>query len=68
MSMAGPLRGNAGDPGAPTINTKNIDSRTLGLGSCEGSDLYLGSERCVVNLHGYDRQKVILLMGPTSLC
>jgi hypothetical protein len=27
--------------------------------------LHLGSERCVVNLHGCERQKVIMLMGPT---
>jgi hypothetical protein len=32
-----------------------------------GSSLQSGSGRCVINLHGYDRQKVILLTGPTSL-
>jgi hypothetical protein len=29
MSMAGPLGGGAGDPGAPTINRENIDSGPL---------------------------------------
>jgi hypothetical protein len=29
-----------------------------------GSDPHSGSERCVVNLHRHDRQKVILLTSP----
>jgi hypothetical protein len=33
-----------------------------------GSGLHPGSERFVINLYGYDRQKIILLTGPTSLC
>jgi hypothetical protein len=62
-SMAGLLGGGDGDPGAPTINTKNIDgSPPNPIG---GSGLHPGSERCVLNLHGYDRQKVILLTGLT---
>jgi hypothetical protein len=28
--MVGPLRGSAGDPGASTINAKNIDGGPLG--------------------------------------
>jgi hypothetical protein len=28
-----------------------------------GSDLHQGSEMCVINLHGHNRQKVILLTG-----
>jgi hypothetical protein len=62
-SMAGPLGGDAEDLGAPTINVKNVDSGLPGRRG--GSGLHLGSKRCVVNLHGYQRQKVILLMGPT---
>jgi hypothetical protein len=58
----GPLGGAAGDPVAPTINEKNVDGRPPGpLG---GSGLHPRSKRCVVNLLGYDRQKVILLTGP----
>jgi hypothetical protein len=52
-SMAGSLGGDAGDPRTPTINAKNIDS-----GSPDphgGSDLHPRSERCVVNLQGYDK-------------
>jgi hypothetical protein len=30
-----------------------------------GSGLHPGPVRCIVNLRGYDRQKVILLTGPT---
>jgi hypothetical protein len=30
-----------------------------------GSGLHPGSERCVVNLHGYEREKIILLTGPS---
>jgi hypothetical protein len=63
MSMAGLLRGGDGDPGASTINTKNIDGRPPN--PIGGSGLHPGSERCVLNLHGYDRQKVILLTGLT---
>jgi hypothetical protein len=55
MSTAGSLRGNARDPGAPNINAKNVDDGPQAL------------VRGVINLHGYDRQKVILLTGPTSL-
>jgi hypothetical protein len=36
--MTGPLGGGAGDPGAPTINTKNIDGGPLG-----GSARYPGA-------------------------
>jgi hypothetical protein len=54
-----------GDPGAPTINVKKYQRQPPGpLG---GSDPYLGSERCVVNLHGYDRHIVILLTGLATL-
>jgi hypothetical protein len=59
--MAGPLADADGEPGAPTINVKNVDDEPSSL--CRGgggSGLHLGSERCVVNLHGYDTQKVIL--------
>jgi hypothetical protein len=40
---------------------KNVDGRPPG--SRGGFGLQSGSVRCVVNLHRYDRQKVILLMG-----
>jgi hypothetical protein len=63
MTM-GLLGGSVRDPGAPTINEKNINSGPLG--PCEGGvDLHRGSKRCVINLHEYERQKVILLMDPT---
>jgi hypothetical protein len=56
--------GAVGDPGAPTINAKNIDGRPRGPhGGAFG--LNPGSEICVVNLHGYERQKIILLTGLT---
>jgi hypothetical protein len=61
-SMAGPLIGGDGDPRAPTINAKKL---TAGPLTPWGSDLHSGSERCVVNLHGYDRQKVIMHTGST---
>jgi hypothetical protein len=62
-SMVGPLGGGAEDLGAPTINARNIDGGPPWGG---GSGLHPGSKRCVVNLHGQDRQKVILLTSPTS--
>jgi hypothetical protein len=56
----------AGDPGVPTINVKNVDDRPLGRPpQGGGSGPHPGSKRCVVNLHRHDRQKVILLTGPT---
>jgi hypothetical protein len=60
----GPLGGVAEDLGAPTINTKNVDgSPQAPIG---GGGLWcLRSERCIVNLHGYERQEVILLIDPT---
>jgi hypothetical protein len=61
--MVAPLGGDVGDPGVPTTNAKNIDSRPLGPHG--GSGLQPGSKMCVVNLHEYDRQIVILLMDPT---
>jgi hypothetical protein len=33
-----------------------------------GSGPHPGSEGCVINLHGYDKQRVILLTGYTTLC
>jgi hypothetical protein len=55
-STAAPLGGDVRELGAPTVNAKNIDSGPPILRG-GGSGLHLGSERCVVNLHGYDRQK-----------
>jgi hypothetical protein len=58
-----PLGGAVGDLGTLTINAKNVDGGpSFPRG---GSSLLPGSERCVVNLHDYDRQKVILLIHPT---
>jgi hypothetical protein len=65
--MEGPLGGNAGDPGAPTINMKNIDGGLPDPAGGGGSGLHPRSKKCVVNLHGYDRQKLIVLTGPTYL-
>jgi hypothetical protein len=60
--MVGPLGGvRTGDPGAPTINVKNIDDGHPGPHG--GSGPHPGYKRCVVNLHRHDRQKVILLTG-----
>jgi hypothetical protein len=67
-NVGGPLGGGVRDPGAPTINTKSIDGGPLGPRGGGGSGLHLRFERCFVNLHMYDRQKVILLTGPTYLC
>jgi hypothetical protein len=39
----------------------NVDGRPLG--SHGGSGPLLGAEGCIVNMHGYDRQRVILLTG-----
>jgi hypothetical protein len=44
---------------------KNIDGGPPGPHG--GAGPHLGSEGCVVNLHGHDRQRVILLTGPTTL-
>jgi hypothetical protein len=63
MSTVGPLGGDARDPGALTINIKK--HRWCPPGPHGGSGLHPRSEICVVNLHGYDTQKVILLIGPT---
>jgi hypothetical protein len=53
-----PLGGaGAEDPGAATINVKKRQRRA-------GGGPHLGSKRCVVNLHRYDRQKISLLTGP----
>jgi hypothetical protein len=46
---------------------RNIDGGPLAPlrgGGGRGSGPHPGSKRYVVNLHRYDRQKVILLMGP----
>jgi hypothetical protein len=65
--MVDPLGGGARDLGAPIINVKNVDGRPPGPhGGVSG--LHSGSKRCDVNLHVYDRQKIILRMGPTPLC
>jgi hypothetical protein len=53
----GPLGGNTRDPGASTINTKNIDDGPHSLVGGGGVHLHPGFKRCVVKLHGYDRQK-----------
>jgi hypothetical protein len=45
----------------PPSTLRNIDSGPPGLRG--GSGPHLGSERCVVNLHRHDRQKVIMLTG-----
>jgi hypothetical protein len=37
----------------PPLTQKNIDNGVPG--PCGGSNLHPGSERCVVNLHGYHR-------------
>jgi hypothetical protein len=62
-STADRLRGDVGDPEAPSINAKNIDDGPPSPHG--GSALHPRSEMCVVNMHGYERQKVILHMGPT---
>jgi hypothetical protein len=49
----GPLGGVVEDPGAPTIDAKK--HRQRGPRPLWGSNLHPGSERCVVNLHGYHR-------------
>jgi hypothetical protein len=59
---SGPLGGDAGGPKVPTINTKNVDGGPQS--PCGRSGLHPRSERCVVNLHEYDRQKVTPLMDP----
>jgi hypothetical protein len=46
----------------PPSTLRNIDG-----GPSEGGP-HPGSKRYVVNLHMHDRQKVILLTGPHSLC
>jgi hypothetical protein len=62
----GPMGCAARDYGSPTINAKNVDSRPPAPPPRGGgSGLHPRSERCVVNMHGYDRQKVILLTGPS---
>jgi hypothetical protein len=62
----GPLGGAAEDPGAPTINTKNVDgSPQAPMGGGGGGLRCPRSKRCIINLHGYKRQEVILLTGPT---
>jgi hypothetical protein len=61
----GPLGGAVEDPGAPTINAKNVDDGPLVPGGGGVSGPHPGFKRCVLNLHGYERQKVILLTGPT---
>jgi hypothetical protein len=58
------MGGDDGDPGAPTINVKNVDGRPPGP---HGGDLHPGSKMCVVNLHRYDTEKVIMLTGPILL-
>jgi hypothetical protein len=63
--MAGPLGGaGASDPGASTINVKNIDGGPPRRPPQGGSSPHPGSKGCVVNLHRHDRQKVILLTCP----
>jgi hypothetical protein len=59
------MTGATGDPGAPTINIKNVDGGPPGPHG--GSDPHSGCEQCAINLHGYDRQGVILLTGPITL-
>jgi hypothetical protein len=64
--MAGPLGGATGDPRASTVNTKNVDGRPPGPYRRGGRyGMHSGPERCVINLYGYERQKVILLTGLT---
>jgi hypothetical protein len=58
-SMVGTQGGSDREPGPPTINARNVDGRPPWGGGTTG--LHPGFERCVVNLNGYDRQKVILL-------
>jgi hypothetical protein len=67
--MPDPLGGGAGDMGAPTINAKKYRwwAPKPSCGEGGGFGLHLRFERCVINLHGYDRPNVVLLMGPTSL-
>jgi hypothetical protein len=62
--MAGPLGGGARDPRAPTINAKNIDGGPPTPKG--GSGLHPRFERCVVNLHGYDKQKSNFAHGSHS--
>jgi hypothetical protein len=63
----GPPGGGVRDPGVPTINTKNIEGEPPSPRGGGGVSRHSGYEECVVNLHGYDRQRVILLMGPALL-
>jgi hypothetical protein len=66
MDLLGGVR--AGDPTLPTINAKKCRRwAPWPHGGVRGSDPHLGSERCVVNLHRHDRQKVILLTSPILL-
>jgi hypothetical protein len=44
-----------------------VGPQALVWGGGGGFGLHLRFERCVINLHGYDRPNVVLLMGPTSL-
>jgi hypothetical protein len=50
----GPLGGVVGDPGAPTTYVGDVDGRPPI--PC-GGPTHPESEMCVVNLHGYHRQK-----------
>jgi hypothetical protein len=61
MTTMGPLGGAARDPGAPTIDTKNVDGKPPGP---HGGGLHPESESCAVNQHGNDRKIVILLTCP----
>jgi hypothetical protein len=61
MSTVGPLGGGTGDLGAPAINAKKC--QWWALCPYGGFGPHPGSARCVVNMHGYDRQKAILLTG-----
>jgi hypothetical protein len=62
----GALEGADVDLGAPTINIKK--HRWRAPRPPWGSGPHPGCEGCAIILHGYDRQGVILLMGPTTLC
>jgi hypothetical protein len=46
---------------------QRVEMSTVAPGPHGGFGPYLGSEGCVVHLHGYDRQRVILLMSPATL-
>jgi hypothetical protein len=61
----GPLERRCRRSGSTHHQRKKHQQWALGPCGGGGSDLHQGSKRCVVNLHEYERQKVILLMGPT---